>query len=178
MGQGLFIKVAQVVAECFGVTLDKVFLSPTNTSEIPNTSATAASSGSDLNGMAVKLACESICRRMSEFLAKYYQEKITNVRFAEGSVHIGKHEISFTSAVQLCYQNRIILSATGFYKTPDISWDRIKGNGRPFFYFAHGVSVSEVVIDTLTGENRLLRADILHDVGVSLNPSIDIGQVE
>ena len=178
MGQGLFQKVAQVAAKSFGVDLASIKITATDTDKVPNTSATAASSGSDLNGMAVKLACESICQRMSEFLAKYYQEKITNVRFAEGSVYIGKHEISFTSAVQLCYKNRISLSATGFYKTPDIFWDRIKGNGRPFFYFAHGVSVSEVVIDMLTGENRLLRADILHDVGVSLNPSIDIGQVE
>jgi xanthine dehydrogenase large subunit len=115
---------------------------------------------------------------MSQFLAEYYQEKTANVRFEGGSVHIGMHEIKFQNAVQLCYQNRISLSATGFYKTPDIFWDRIKGNGRPFFYFAHGVSVSEVVIDTLTGENRLLRTDLLHDAGASLNPAIDIGQVE
>ncbi|MAT87355.1 MAG: xanthine dehydrogenase molybdopterin binding subunit [Aestuariivita sp.] len=178
MGQGLFQKVSQVAAKSFGVDLASIKITATDTDKVPNTSATAASSGSDLNGMAVKLACETIRHRMTDFLAKYYQEKITSIRFAGGSVHIGTHEMSFPSAVQLCYQNRISLSATGFYKTPNIFWDRIKGDGRPFFYFAHGVSVSEVVIDTLTGENRLLRTDLLHDAGASLNPSIDIGQVE
>lgn len=178
MGQGLFQKVAQIAAKSFGLELSRVKITATDTGKVPNTSATAASSGTDLNGMAVKLACDEICGRMSQFLAEYYQEKTTNVRFDGGSVHIGMHEIKFQNAVQLCYQNRISLSATGFYKTPDIFWDRIKGNGRPFFYFAHGVSVSEVVIDTLTGENRLLRTDLLHDAGASLNPAIDIGQVE
>ncbi len=178
MGQGLFQKIAQVAAKSFGINLASVKITATDTDKVPNTSATAASSGSDLNGMAVKIACETICDRMSGFLAEYYQEKITSVRFEGGLVQIGKHEISFPDAVQLCYQNRVSLSATGFYKTPDIFWDRIKGHGRPFFYFAHGVSVSEVVIDTLTGENRLLRTDLLHDAGASLNSAIDVGQVE
>ena len=176
MGQGLFQKVAQVAAASFGVEASMVKITATDTSKVPNTSATAASSGSDLNGMAVKVACDTIRERMAEFLGQHYQTK--DVLFADGLVRIGSEEISFADAAKLAYENRISLSATGFYKTPKVKWDRIAGRGRPFFYFAYGAAVSECVIDTLTGENRILRVDILHDVGTSLNPALDIGQIE
>jgi xanthine dehydrogenase large subunit len=176
MGQGLFQKVAQVAASRFGVDMQVVRITATDTAKVPNTSATAASSGSDLNGMAVKAACDEIRGRMTEFLRKYSGAQ--DVSFADGKVKAGKLEMSFAEAAALCYQNRISLSATGFYKTPKLAWDRIKGEGRPFFYFAYGAAVTEVVVDTLTGENRILRADILHDAGASLNPALDIGQVE
>ncbi|TDT76910.1 xanthine dehydrogenase molybdenum binding subunit apoprotein [Litoreibacter halocynthiae] len=172
MGQGLFTKVAQVAAHSFSVPLDLVKITATDTGKVPNTSATAASSGSDLNGMAVLNACETIKSRMAAFLSD------GEVVFKNGLVRFNGHELSFADAAAKAYQNRISLSATGFYATPDVQWDRIKGHGRPFFYFAYGAAVTEVVIDTLTGENRILRADILHDCGRSLNPALDIGQIE
>ena len=178
MGQGLFQKVAQVAAQSFGVSIEQIKITATDTAKVPNTSATAASSGSDLNGMAVKQACDFISGSMAEFLAQKYQTTAQDIRFQDGAVHIGSSKLSFAEASKICYENRVSLSSTGFYKTPDLSWDRIKGTGRPFYYFAYGVAVSEVVIDTLTGENRILRADILHDVGSSLNPALDIGQIE
>ena len=178
MGQGLFQKVAQVAAARFGVDVGVVKITATDTAKVPNTSATAASSGSDLNGMAVKAACDTIRDRMADFLAELHQNKIELVRFEDGHVYVGGETYTFAAAAALAYQNRISLSATGFYKTPDLSWDRIKGTGRPFYYFAYGAAVTEVVIDTLTGENRILRADVLHDAGASLNPVLDIGQVE
>ncbi len=178
MGQGLFQKVAQVAAQVFGVSLDAIKITATDTAKVPNTSATAASSGSDLNGMAVKAACETLRRRIAEFLADQHGKKISDVSFADGMVMVGRRQFTFAKAAQLAYEGRISLSATGFYKTPKIQWDRIRGRGRPFLYFAYGASVTEVVIDTLTGENRILRTDILHDAGASLNPDLDIGQVE
>ena len=178
MGQGLFRKVSQVAAAGFGVDVGSVAITATDTAKVPNTSATAASSGSDLNGMAVKAACDTIRGRMADFLARDYQSDPAEVRFEGGKVKIGGDEISFAEAAGRCYAGRVSLSATGFYATPKITWDRKAGRGRPFFYFSYGASVSEVVIDTLTGENRILRTDILHDAGASLNPAIDIGQVE
>ena len=178
MGQGLFQKVAQVAASRFGIGVDQVKITATDTGKVPNTSATAASSGSDLNGMAVQAACDTIRERIAGCLAELYQCGDKDVRFAEGRVSVGGDDMSFARAVQTAYENRVSLSATGFYKTPDLAWDRIKGQGRPFFYFAQGAAVTEVVIDTLTGENRILRTDILHDAGASLNPGLDIGQVE
>ena len=178
MGQGLFQKVAQVAAARFGVDVDVIKITATDTAKVPNTSATAASSGSDLNGMAVQAACDTIRDRMSAFLAELHQSTMENVRFDDGHVHVAGKSYTFAEAAALAYQNRISLSATGYYKTPDLDWDRIKGTGRPFFYFAYGAAVTEVVIDMLTGENRILRADILHDAGASLNPALDIGQVE
>ena len=178
MGQGLFQKVAQVAAARFGVPVDAVKITATDTGKVPNTSATAASSGSDLNGMAVAIACDTIRDRIAACLAALHDVAPQGVQFAKGRVRVGPVEMAFADAVRLAYQNRVSLSATGFYKTPDLSWDRIKGQGRPFFYFAQGAAVTEVVIDTLTGENRILRADILHDAGASLNPALDIGQVE
>jgi len=176
MGQGLFQKVAQVAASRFGIPLEMIKITATDTAKVPNTSATAASSGSDLNGMAVQNACDTIRSRIESHLAERYQS--TDITFADGMVRVGDRELSFAQAAHSAYENRISLSATGFYKTPDIEWDRIAGRGRPFFYFAYGAACTEVVIDTLTGENRILRADILHDAGASLNPVLDIGQIE
>ncbi|OSP56040.1 xanthine dehydrogenase molybdopterin binding subunit [Pseudoruegeria sp. SK021] len=178
MGQGLFQKVAQVAAARFGVPLSMIKITATDTAKVPNTSATAASSGSDLNGMAVKAACDTIRDRIATLLADLNQIAAAEVRFEDGAVHAGGKTYSFAEAAELAYMNRISLSATGYYRTPKVEWDRIKGRGRPFFYFAYGAACTEVVIDTLTGENRILRTDILHDAGESLNPALDIGQIE
>jgi xanthine dehydrogenase large subunit len=178
MGQGLFQKVAQIAAAEFGVPLGQIKITATDTAKVPNTSATAASSGSDLNGMAVLNACQTIRQRMAEHLAVLYDCDPDTVSFRSGEVTAGTHTLTFAQAAQKTYEARISLSATGFYKTPDIQWDRIKGVGRPFFYFAYGAAITEVVIDTLTGENRILRTDILHDAGQSLNPALDVGQIE
>jgi xanthine dehydrogenase large subunit len=178
MGQGLFQKVAQVAAHRFGIDVSAVKITATDTSKVPNTSATAASSGTDLNGMAVANACDTIRDRIADCLAGLHQTCTEDVVFKDGYVHVGDEAISFADAVMTAYQNRVSLSATGFYKTPGLQWDRIKGMGTPFFYFAQGAAVTEVVIDTLTGENRILRTDILHDAGTSLNAALDIGQVE
>lgn len=178
MGQGLFQKVAQVAAQTFGVDQAAIKITATDTAKVPNTSATAASSGSDLNGMAVKIACDTIKNRMGEVAAKHFGCAPEELRFEGGHVHSPSKSMPFAELAALAYQSRVSLSSTGFYKTPDLSWDRIAGKGRPFFYFAQGLALTEVVIDTLTGENRILRADILHDAGASLNPALDIGQVE
>ncbi|MFM2356930.1 MAG: hypothetical protein RLZZ528_2666, partial [Pseudomonadota bacterium] len=178
MGQGLNRKVAQVAARAFGVPVGAVKITATDTAKVPNTSATAASSGSDLNGMAVKAACDTIRARMAEFLAREHQAAPEAVVFEAGVVRVGGAEMSFAEAAMRTYAGRVSLSSTGYYATPKLTWDRKAGRGRPFFYFAYGAAVTEVVIDTLTGENRILRADILHDVGASLNPALDIGQVE
>jgi xanthine dehydrogenase large subunit len=178
MGQGLHIKVAQVAAGVFGQPIDAVRITATATDKVPNTSATAASSGSDLNGMAVKAACDAIAGRLRAFAAERWQTAVEAVRFAEGEVAIGTERLRFCELVAAAYAARVPLSATGFYATPKIEWDRRAGRGRPFLYFAYGAAVTEVALDTLTGENRILRVDILHDVGRSLNPAIDIGQIE
>ncbi|MEL6838686.1 MAG: xanthine dehydrogenase molybdopterin binding subunit [Pseudomonadota bacterium] len=178
MGQGLFQKVAQVAAHRFGIDVSHVKITATDTGKVPNTSATAASSGSDLNGMAVANACDIIRDRIAACLAELHQTKTENIHFKDGMVQIGTENITFAEAAATAYQYRVSLSATGFYKTPGLNWDRIKGEGTPFFYFAQGAAVTEVVIDTLTGENRILRTDILHDAGASLNPALDIGQIE
>ena len=178
MGQGLFQKVAQVAASRFGIPLEMVKITATDTAKVPNTSATAASSGSDLNGMAVKAACDTIRDRMAGCLAERHRADPSTVAFSDGHVSIGEERYTFAEVAALTYQGRISLSATGFYKTPKVEWDRIKGEGRPFFYFAYGASVTEVAVDTLTGENRILRTDIIHDAGASLNSALDIGQIE
>ena len=178
MGQGLFQKVAQVAAHIFGIEANKVQITATDTAKVPNTSATAASSGSDLNGMAVKQACDIICARISSYFIEKYRPNTNDVKFEDGRVKGSNFDIAFEDAVHEIYTQRISLSSTGFYKTPDLQWDRIEGKGRPFYYFAYGAAVSEVVVDTLTGEFKLLRTDILHDAGKSLNPAIDVGQIE
>ena len=178
MGQGLNQKVAQVVASVFGVETGAVKITATDTSKVPNTSATAASSGSDLNGMAAQAAAETIRGRMAAFLAGRHQATAEEVRFQAGRVQVAGADYGFAELAQAAYQARISLSSTGYYATPKITWDRVKGEGRPFFYFAYGAAVTEVVIDRLTGENRILRADLLHDTGNPLNPALDIGQIE
>ena len=178
MGQGLNTKVAQVVADAFQVDLGRIKITRTTTEKVPNTSATAASSGSDLNGMAALDAAEQIKARLVSFAAEKWGVAENDVTFLPNRVRVGAEEIPFNSFVKQAYMARIHLSAAGFYKTPKIHWDRDKGQGRPFFYFAYGASVSEVSIDILTGEYKLERTDILHDVGKSLNPVLDRGQVE
>ncbi|WP_431298312.1 xanthine dehydrogenase molybdopterin binding subunit [Tabrizicola sp. BL-A-41-H6] len=178
MGQGLFQKVAQVTAGVFGVDASMVKITATDTAKVPNTSATAASSGADLNGMAAKAAAETIRGRLAEFIAEKHQVQAGTVRFVDGEVRVAGEVYDWARVVAWAYQARVSLSSTGFYATPKIIWDRVRGTGRPFFYFAYGAAVTEVVIDRLTGENRILRADILHDTGTSLNPALDIGQVE
>ncbi|MEM7491570.1 MAG: molybdopterin cofactor-binding domain-containing protein, partial [Pseudomonadota bacterium] len=178
MGQGLHSKVAQVAADRFGCDIARVKVTATDTGKVPNTSATAASSGADLNGMAVKAACDTIRDRMADHLAQVHQADPADVVFAEDKVRVGGAEYGFEAAAAAVYMARVSLSSTGFYATPDITWDRVAGKGRPFYYFAYGAACSEVVVDILTGENRILRTDILHDAGASLNPALDIGQVE
>ena len=178
MGQGLHRKIGQIAAAAFGIGVEAVRVEATDTSKVPNTSATAASSGTDLNGMAVAAACTTIRARLAAHLAPLAGVTAAEVHFAGGRVYAGEREWPFAEAVALAYQARVSLSATGFYATPGLQWDRKAGRGRPFYYFAYGVAASEVVIDTLTGEHRILQADILHDAGASLNPAIDIGQIE
>ncbi|MCA3443812.1 MAG: xanthine dehydrogenase molybdopterin binding subunit [Rhodobacter sp.] len=178
MGQGLFQKVAQVAAGVFGLETGAIKITATDTAKVPNTSATAASSGSDLNGMAVRAACETIRGRMAAHLAGRHQAQPAEVVFQGGRVQVAGADYGFAEVAAMAYQARLSLSSTGYYRTPKIVWDRVRGMGRPFFYFAYGAAVTEVVIDTLTGENRILRADILHDTGASLNPALDIGQIE
>ncbi len=178
MGQGLFQKVAQVAAGVFGVDTRVVKITATDTGKVPNTSATAASSGSDMNGMATRAACETIRGRMAGLLADKFGVTPDTVRFEGGRVRVAGEDFAFEQVATWAYQARISLSSTGFYATPHLQWDRKTGQGRPFLYFAYGAAVTEVVVDTLTGENRILRVDILHDTGTSLNPALDIGQVE
>jgi xanthine dehydrogenase large subunit len=178
MGQGLNQKVAQVAAAVFGIETSVVKITATDTGKVPNTSATAASSGSDMNGMAAQNACEAIRARVADFIAQKHGVDASAVRFEGGMVKVAGEVFAFAQVAAWAYQARISLSSTGFYATPKITWDRVQGRGRPFLYFAYGAAVAEVVIDTLTGENRILRADILHDTGTSLNPAIDIGQIE
>ncbi len=178
MGQGLYIKIAQVVAEEFGISAERVHITATTTGKVPNTSPTAASSGTDLNGMAAKAASATIKGRMIDFAAKHWGIAKSRIRFEGGHVIIGNHSISFGELAKKVHGARISLSSTGFYSTPDITWDRPNARGNPFFYFAYGASCSEVTVDTLTGETRVDRVDILHDVGHSLNPAVDLGQIE
>ena len=178
MGQGLYLKVAQVVAEEFQIDLDQVKITATTTGKVPNTSATAASSGTDLNGMAARNAARQIKDRLIDFAAESHQLPRDQVTFLPNRVRIGNQEIAFAELVKQAYMARIQLSAAGFYKTPKIHWNRDKGEGRPFYYYAYGAACSEVSVDTLTGEYMVERADILHDAGRSLNRAIDLGQVE
>lgn len=178
MGQGLYVKVAQVVAEEFQIDISNVKITATTTGKVPNTSATAASSGTDLNGMAAQNAARQIKDRLCDFASEKYGLPKDQIVFLPNRVRIGNQEIPFADLVKQAYMARVQLSAAGFYKTPKIHWDRDKGEGRPFYYFAYGASCSEVSIDTLTGEYVVERTDILHDAGRSLNRIIDLGQIE
>jgi xanthine dehydrogenase large subunit len=182
MGQGLFIKVAQVVAEVFKVDIDRIRPSATSTAEVPNTSPTAASTGSDLNGWAAYAAANTIKQRMIAFAAEHFGTAESEIEFADNTVRIAKpgsnQVVSFNELAKLCYLGRVSLSSTGYYKTPKIHWDGATMKGRPFFYFSYGAAAAEVAIDTLTGESRVLRADLVQDCGASLNPAIDLGQIE
>jgi xanthine dehydrogenase large subunit len=178
MGQGLNTKVAQIVAEEFQVDIDTIVVSATNTDKVPNTSPTAASSGTDINGKAAQNAAITIKNRLLDFAAKHYSIAKDKILFSNNHVKLDSQVISFTELIQQAYFGQISLSSTGFYRTPEIFYDRDRAFGTPFYYFAYGLACSEVVIDTHTGEYKVLRTDILHDVGDSLNPRIDIGQVE
>ncbi|MEP3299073.1 MAG: xanthine dehydrogenase molybdopterin binding subunit [Pseudoruegeria sp.] len=178
MGQGLNTKIAQVVAEAFQIDCDRIKITKTTTEKVPNTSATAASSGTDLNGMAALNAVEQIKARLVAFAAEKWNVTPEAVEFRANQVHIGSLILSFNAFAKEAYMARVQLSAAGFYKTPKIHWDRDKGQGRPFYYYSYGAACSEVTIDTLTGEYRVEQTDILHDVGRSLNPVLDKGQIE
>ena len=178
MGQGLHQKIAQIVANEFQIDVGRIRITATNTGKVPNTSATAASSGADLNGMAAVDACRKIKLAMSEFLAAHWKVSTDSIVFDRNRVTSGAHSMSFSQATQAAYMARVPLSATGFYKTPKIHWDRASGRGHPFYYFSYGAAVAETSVDTLTGEYRVERVDILHDVGRSLNPALDRGQIE
>ena len=184
MGQGLYIKVAQVVAEELGVDIAQVRVTATRTDKVPNSPATAASSGSDLNGMAARLAARKIRRRLVDPAARHFGVEPEAISFANGRVCAARGEagrldtIPFGELAALAFEQRVSLSATGFFRTPKIGWNRDRRSGRPFLYFACGAACSEVTVDTETGEIRLDRVDILHDAGRSLNPAIDIGQIE
>ena len=178
MGQGLYIKVAQVVAEEFGVDAEKVKITATTTAKVPNTSATAASSGSDINGMAAKDAAGAIKARLIAFAAEKYEVTADQIEFRDNRVFVGNRSVPFPDLIKQAYFGRISLSSTGFYRTPKIHWDAKAGQGRPFYYFSYGAACSEVVVDVTTGEMKVTRVDIVHDVGRSLNPAVDIGQIE
>ena len=182
MGQGLFIKIAQVVAEVFKVDIDRIRPSATSTAEVPNTSPTAASTGSDLNGWAAWEAANTIKTRMIAFASEHFGAAESEIEFTDGNVRIAKpgsnQVLSFGELTKLCYLGRVSLSSTGYYKTPKIHWDGAAMRGRPFFYYSFGAAAAEVAIDTLTGESRVLRADLIQDCGASLNPAIDLGQIE
>jgi xanthine dehydrogenase large subunit len=178
MGQGLHTKVAQLVADAFGVGLEAVKVMTTSTGKVANTSATAASSGTDLNGAAALDAARQIKQRLVRHAAKLFDVGESDIVWAQGGVQAGEKFIGLAELAMSAYLNRVQLSAAGFYQTPKVHWDRATGRGHPFYYFAYGASVSEVTIDTQTGEYLVDRVDILHDVGKSLNPAIDLGQVE
>ncbi len=178
MGQGLYTKVAQVVAEGFGCPMEAVVPSATRTDKVPNTSATAASSGSDINGAAALKAVQEIRSRMARVAAHEWGVEAESIVFSKGEVRSDPHSMSFAALATLCWAKRVSLSAEGYYATPGVSWDGPKMKGNPFYYYAYGAAASEVEIDVLTGENRVLRTDIIHDCGASLNPALDKGQIE
>jgi len=179
LGQGLMIKVAQIVAAELQVDLERVQVSATSTGKVPNTSPTAASSGTDINGEAARDACRTLKQRLVRHCAETYRVSPAEVVFLPNQVSIGSTKtLSFSQLVREAYLARVQLSATGYWRTPEIQFDRELWRGTPFYYFAYGAAAAEVAIDVLTGETRLLRADLLHDVGRSINPAIDRGQIE
>ena len=178
MGQGLHTKIRQIAALEMGLPIERVRVNATDTAKVPNTSATAASAGTDHNGMAVTAAIESLKQRLEPVARELLADPDGDLVFAEGRVSAGDASVELTAVIDRAYLERIQLSATGFYRTPDIHFDRDKGQGTPFAYFAYGMAVTEVEVDTLTGHVEIRRTDIVHDVGDSINPRIDVGQVE
>ena len=181
MGQGLHTKMLQIAADSLGVPFESLRIMATRTDKIPNTSATAASSGSDLNGAAIKAACETLKERLSEVAGRHFNVPASEIVIEHGRVFPSARPeaaVSFTDTVQHAYLERVPLFATGYYKTPNIFFDRESGKGKPFHYFAYGAAVSEVEVSGFTGQYRILRCDLLHDVGESLSPLVDKGQVE
>ncbi|WP_374303210.1 xanthine dehydrogenase molybdopterin binding subunit [Ferrovibrio sp.] len=178
MGQGLYVKVAQVVAETLGVSLDKIRITATRTDKVPNTSATAASSGADLNGKAAENAALELRGRLAQVAAPLLGVPAEQIVFGNDMVSGGGKSLAFAEVAHKAWLARVSLAASGFYATPDIHFDRASGRGNPFYYFAYGVAATEAVVDCFTGEYRFTRADLLHDCGNSLNPAIDLGQVE
>ncbi|MGE0333465.1 MAG: xanthine dehydrogenase molybdopterin binding subunit [Ramlibacter sp.] len=178
MGQGLNTKVAQIVADELGVPFERVRCTAADTSKVPNASATAASSGTDLNGRAAQFAARTVRDNLAAFVSGLDSCGAGAVSFRGGQIITPKATRSFDQVVGMAYANRIQLWSDGFYRTPKIHYDKTTLTGRPFYYFAYGAACTEVAIDTLTGESRVLKVDILHDVGTSLNPAIDIGQIE
>jgi xanthine dehydrogenase large subunit len=178
MGQGLNTKVAQMVAHTLGLQPDRVRVTATDTTKVANTSATAASTGSDLNGKAAADAAQQIKARLVAHLAAKHGVSDEDIHFADSLVRVGDQILPFEDVAMSAYMARVQLWSDGFYATPKLHWNRETMQGRPFYYFAYGAAVSEVLVDTLTGEFKLLRADVLHDVGQSINPALDIGQVE
>jgi xanthine dehydrogenase large subunit len=178
MGQGLFIKVAQIVAGVFGVPVERVRITGTSTAEVPNTAPTAASTGSDLNGWAAQIAATTIRTRMAEVAAAEWSVRPGDITFEDGEVFAGNRSMSFGELAHRCVLARVSLSSTGYYRTPQIHWDPVALRGEPFFYFSYGAAVAEVEVDLLTGEHRLLRTDLVQDCGRSLNPAVDRGQIE
>jgi len=178
MGQGLHTKVAQIVADELGIPFERVLATASDTSKIPNASATAASAGTDLNGRAAQFAARRVRDNLAAFVCGLDGCGAGAIRFESGQVHSPSVTRSFDEVVKLAHANRIQLWSDGFYRTPKIHYDKTTLTGRPFYYFAYGAACTEVAIDTLTGESRVLKVDILHDVGRSINPAIDIGQIE
>jgi xanthine dehydrogenase molybdopterin-binding subunit B len=188
MGQGLHTKILQIASAELGLSPDLIKVSPTNTSKVPNTSATAASSGSDLNGMAVKNAIDAIKDRLAVFVSEQFKKdnrlKVVNpnnILFKDNYIRHKDHpklKLSFDDVIKSAYLGQLSLSATGYYRTPNLNWDKELGSGKPFNYYAFGMAVSEVLLDILTGRHKILRTDIIHDVGNSINPPIDIGQIQ
>tara|TARA_B100000029_G_scaffold297353_1_gene290539 strand:+ start:1093 stop:3372 length:2280 start_codon:yes stop_codon:yes gene_type:complete len=178
MGQGLMTKISQITANSFGINTNKIRITATNTEKVANTSASAASASTDINGAAVLNAINKIKDNIFNFIRENFNFTGNSIKYENNYVYFGKNKITFKKLVSLAYLNRISLSSSGFYKTPKINVDKKTLKGRPFLYFCYGAAVSEVIIDTLTGENKLTKIDILHDVGNSINPSIDYGQIE
>ena len=178
MGQGLMTKISQITANSFGINTDKIKITATNTEKVPNTSASAASASTDINGAATLNAINKIKDNLFSFIKSYFNFNGKKIIYENNNVYFGKNKITFKKLISIAYLNRISLSSSGFYKTPKIHVNKNTLKGRPFLYFCYGASVSEVMIDTLTGEYKLLKVDILHDVGNSINPSIDLGQIE
>jgi len=178
MGQGTYTKIAQLAAKELGLSFDKVKVSATRTDKVPNTSASAASSTTDLNGAATINAINKIKQNLSAFVKRKYKLKNAEAIYEKGTVKFKEKSFRFNALIKEAYFNRVSLSSSGFYTTPKIHFDKKSFKGRPFLYFCYGAAVSEVLVDTLTGENKILRVDIIHDAGRAINPAIELGQIE